>query len=111
MADRPKIEARIEVRPSPVHGQGVFATRRIRKGAWIGMFEGGQTRRDGMHVLWVIDDDGREVGIRGENDLRFLNHSLDPNAEFDGTGLFALRNIQPDCEVTFHYGDGWSDVD
>ena len=34
---------------------------------------------------------------------RFLNHSCDPNAAFDGTVLRALRPIAAGEQVTFHY--------
>jgi len=96
---------------SPIHGKGVFAIKRIRSEAYIGTFEGLETTRDGTHVLWVIDDDGCEVGIEGRNVLRFLNHSKRPNAEFRGADLHAIRNIQPGHEITFDYGEGWDDVD
>ena len=105
------IRDRVEVRNSPIHGRGVFARRRFRKGAYIATFEGRPTERDGMHVLWVLEEDGTEVGIEGRNDLRFLNHSSRPNAEFLGPDLHATRNIQPGQEITFHYGDEWDDVD
>ncbi len=84
--------------------------RRIRKGSYIATFEGRETTKDGTHVLWVENEQGRLVGIRGQNELRFLNHSSDPNAEFIGADLHALRNIQPGAELTFHYGDDWEDV-
>ena len=71
---------RIEVRESPVHGKGVFARRRLRPGQWIGRFEGDVTTENGTYVLWLIDEDGSEVGIRGRNALRFLNHGHPPNA-------------------------------
>ena len=64
-----------------------------------------------MYVLWVLDDNDREVGVEGRNALRFLNHSSRPNAEFLGLELHAIRNIQPGAEVTIHYGDAWQDVD
>lgn len=102
---------RIEVRSSPIHGRGLFARRRIRKGAYIATFEGRETARDGMHVLWVVREDGSEVGIEGRNALRFLNHSSRPNAEFLGADLHAVRNIQPGAEITFHYGEDWNDID
>jgi len=105
------IRERIEVRASPIHGRGVFARRRFRKGAWIATFEGRRTDRDGMHVLWLVDEHGREVGIEGRNALRFLNHSSHPNAEFLGPDLHAVRNIQPGQEITFHYGPDWEDVE
>jgi SET domain-containing protein len=102
---------RVEAGMSPIHGKGLFARRRFRKDAYISTFEGTRTKQDGMHVLWIIDDEDNEVGIRGENALRFLNHSSKPNAEFRGAGLHAVRNIQPGEEVTFHYGDDWEDVE
>lgn len=102
---------RVEVRNSPIHGRGVFARRRFHKGAYIASFEGVATDRDGMHVLWVLEEDGSEVGIEGRNALRFLNHSLTPNAEFLGADLHATRNVQPGQEITFHYGDEWNDVE
>ena len=105
------MDERIEVRTSPIHGRGVFARRRIRKEAYIGTFEGRETEEDGMHVLWVIDEDGHEVGIEGRNALRFLNHSRRPNAEFRGADLHAIRNIQPEQEITFDYGEAWEDID
>ncbi len=100
---------RVEVRASPIHGRGVFARRRLRRGAYIGTFEGRRTRRDGTHVLWVLQDDGSQVGIRGENELRFLNHSARPNAEFHGADLYAVRDIALGREVLIHYGDDWDD--
>ena len=102
---------RVRAQRSPIHGRGLFALRRFRKDAYIATFEGRETTEDGMHVLWVVDEDGSELGIEGQNDLRFLNHSLDPNAEFRGPDLHALRNIQPGHEITFHYGDAWEDIE
>ena len=102
---------RILVKQSSIHGRGVFARRRLRAGAYIGTFEGDATTSDGEHVLWVLGDDDREYGLRGRNELRFLNHSRLPNAEFEGPDLFAIRNIQPGAEITFHYGDAWEEVE
>ena len=102
--------ARVRVATSPIHGRGVFARGSIHRGALIGDFVGRETKRNGTHVLWVLEDDGRQVGIRGENELRYLNHSSFPNAEFRGASLYALRNIQPGWEITFDYGDDGDDV-
>lgn len=105
------IRDRLVVRSSPIHGRGVFARRRFRPDGYIATFEGSHTDRDGMHVLWIVDEDGSEVGIEGRNALRYLNHSRFPNAEFRGPDLHALRNIQPGQEITFDYGEAWDDVD
>ena len=111
MSESKRMSGRIEVRTSPIHGKGVFARRRLRSGGYIGTFEGRPARRDGMYVLWVLDDDDREMGVEGRNELRFLNHSSRPNAEFLGLDLHATRNIQPGSEVTIHYGDAWTESD
>ena len=95
------------VEPSPIHGRGLFATRVIAKGTHIGTYLGPPARRDGDYVLWILEDDGTETGINGKNDLRFVNHSYEPNAEFDGEELFATRDISPGEEITAHYGDAW----
>jgi len=95
---------------SSIHGQGVFARRRIVRGEYIGTFRGVPTRRDGDHTLWVLDEDGRHQGIRGRNALRFLNHSSRANAEFRGADLHATRTIPMDAEITIDYGDEWRDL-
>jgi len=99
----------VRVGKSPVHGRGLFARRRIRSGACIGTFEGEPTKRDGMYVLWVLEDNGKQRGIRGRNALRFLNHDPNPNAEFLGPDLHATRNIQPGAEIFIDYG--WKEGD
>ena len=96
---------------SSIHGKGVFAGRDFVRGDVIGVFEGEETADDGEHVLWIDDEaTGRIYGLRGTNDLRYVNHSSKPNAEFDGEQLVALRAIRADDEITFHYGDAWNDV-
>ncbi len=98
--------------PSKIHGKGLFAKKRIPKGTHIGTYEGPEAKRDGMHVLWIYDEnDENPVGRNGKNVLRFTNHSARPNAEFDGFDLYAIRTIKPDEEITFDYGDDWEDVD
>ncbi|MBW2725290.1 MAG: SET domain-containing protein-lysine N-methyltransferase [Deltaproteobacteria bacterium] len=104
---RPGAAERVEIGTSPIHGSGLFAARRIRTGAYVATFEGKITKRDGMHVLWTFDEDGNEYGIEGRNALRFLNHSPDPNAEFIGRDLHAVRNVQSGTELTIDYGEEW----
>ncbi len=111
MNNREWLRVRVVVQKSSVHGRGLFARTRIRKGSYIGTFEGRATQRDGEHVLWLFEADGRASGLRVENELRFLNHSSRPNAELDGRDLFAVRNIQPGREICLHYGDDWENVE
>ncbi len=99
------------VAKSRIHGQGLYATHTIEEGVRIGSYDGPLVETDSMYVLWVEGDDGVWRGIRGENELRFLNHSSAPNAAFEGPELFAMRAIGPGEEITIHYGDEWDDVD
>ena len=102
----------IEVRPSPIHGLGVFATRTFSKGEWIGRYAARKTDRDGTYVLWVYDEDRKLVsGYDGYGRLRYLNHHSQPNGEMDGLDLYALRTIRPGAEITIHHGDEWADSD
>lgn len=100
---------KIEVRPSRIHGLGVFAKRQIRRRERIGSYLSRRTRRDGMYVLWVEDEElGKVEGYDGYGRLRYLNHSAMPNSAFDGLELYALRPIRPGEEITIHYGEEWA---
>ena len=47
------------------------------------------------------------TGYEGRNEMRFMNHSDDPNAEMDGLYCYAVRDIALGCEITIDYG--WND--
>ncbi len=95
------------VGPSAIHGKGLFAACRIEKGEFIGTYEGKATRRNGPYVLWIEDDDGNYNGIHGTNELRFVNHHMKPNAQFENDALYAVCAIPAGCEITIHYGEDW----
>ena len=94
------------VAPSPIHGKGLFARERLRRGSYIGTYLGPAAQRNGSHVLWVEAEEGW-IGRRGFKRLRYVNHSAAPNAEFDGFDLYALRTIAADEEITIDYH--WDD--
>ena len=89
------------VKPSNVHGKGLFAAQKILAGEVIGEFFGKPTLTDGDHVLWLSESQGIEVIC----DFRFINHSDQPNAYYcnDGT-VVALKTIQPEVEILHDYG-------
>ena len=109
-----------KVRNSRIHGKGVFALRRIRKGTRITEYEGERVshaeadRRyehkaddDNHTFLFIVD--GRTVidaGVDG-SDARFINHSCDPNCEtvIENRRVFieAIRTIQPGDELSYDY--------
>jgi len=94
---------------SPIHGRGLFATTDLATGAMIGVYEGPVVEEDGMYVLWVEDTPGGKwTGYDGRNELRFMNHSDQPNAELDGLDCYALTDIQAGTEITIDYG--WNDA-
>ncbi len=95
---------------SPVHGNGVFAKRLIDIGEFIGRYGGAPTSVDGTYVLWVEHDDGQYRGIDGDTVLKWLNHSSDPNVEFDGPELYAIKTIEAGDELCFHYGEEWNHI-
>lgn len=76
------------IRPSPIQGNGVFATKPLRKGDLIN-----------THFKA-----GTQITDFGAN----LNHSSSPNAiskkqEDGGYKTYAEKNIEPDDEITLDY--------
>jgi uncharacterized protein len=110
----------IEVRASPLHGLGVFAAQRIRRGTRIIEYLGERVshaeadRRyedkdanDAHTFLFIVD--ARTVidaGIGG-NEARFVNHACEPNCEsvIEDRRVFieAVRTIAPGEELTYDY--------
>lgn len=93
---------------SPIHGKGLFARIEIPEDTYIGTYSGPATGADGMHVLWLHNEETDTwEGIDGKNEMRFLNHSADPNAEWWDNDLYSTRSIAEGEEITFHYGEDW----
>jgi SET domain-containing protein len=113
----------LRVRRSRVHGRGVFALSRIRRGTRVIEYLGDRVshkeadRRyeakdteDSHTFLFIVD---RSVVIDGGsqgNDARYINHGCDPNCEsvIDDRRVFieAVRTIQPGEELTYDYQIG-----
>jgi SET domain-containing protein len=109
-----------EVRHSPIHGFGVFALRRIRKGTTVTEYIGdrishaeadrryeSKTADDNHTFLFTVD--GRTVidGGVGGNDARYINHGCDPNCESATANrrvfIEAIRTIEPGDELAYDY--------
>ena len=99
-----------KVKRSSIHGRGLFAETAIEEGVLIGEYEGPPAKRNSSYVLWYEDEDGALRGIVGRNEIRFVNHSVVPNAEFIGPELVAIRPIAPGAEITAHYGADWVNI-
>ncbi len=97
-----------EVQDSPIHGKGLFANALIAEGAIIGNLQGQHVTADGPHVLWLDE----AHGFRVDNDMKYINHSLLPNAAYyDDLTVVALRDIQPGEEITHNYLGDEEDCD
>lgn len=99
----------VSVRPSRIHGLGLFAQAFIPAESYIGDYAGPKVQEDGRYVLWVEGDDGSWSGVDGRNVLRYLNHNAAPNAELNGIELYALADIERGEEITIHYGEDWAE--
>jgi hypothetical protein len=116
------------VRQSKIHGRGVYAARRIRKGTRIIEYVGdrishdvadarydAKTEDDGHTFLFVVDDDiCIDAGIGG-NEARYINHKCDANCEtiIEDRRVFieATRTIQPGEELGYDYQLTWESTD
>jgi len=117
-----------KVRRSKVHGFGVFATRRIRKGTRVVEYLGDRISHkvadqryedkledDGHTFLFIVDRGVViDAGVDG-NEARFINHGCDPNCEsvIEDRRVFieAIRTIQPGEELAYDYQIGRADDD
>jgi len=101
-----------EVKPSPIHGKGLFAKEAIAKGEIVAV--------KGGHILtgqeWATFEPGlgsAEIQIseglfiapveqsQREGSMLYTNHSCDPNIAIQGQIVFvAMRDIAPGEELT-----------
>src|SRR5580704_9330349 len=120
MSTRDRHRPMIEVRHSPVHGYGVFAMRRIRKGTTVIEYLGDRITheeaderyedkdaKDNHTFLFTVDSKTVIDAGRNGNEARFINHGCDPNCE---SGIMtkrvfidAIRTIQPGEELVYDY--------
>ena len=109
-----------EVRHSPIHGYGVFAARRIRKGTTIIEYLGDRVSHEQADARYEDKDpndnhtflftvDAKTVidaGVNG-NEARYINHACDPNCESAAANrrifIEAIRTIEPGEELSYDY--------
>ena len=99
----------IEVRNSKIHGKGVFAARRIRKGelavSWAHTKEISTAEFENLPIEdqnYIERREGR-IFLVGEPE-RYVNHSCSANTEPGRGGDVAARDIEAGEEVTADYG-------
>jgi len=105
-----KNDPRLEARPSPIHGTGVFATDDIKEGEVLIVWGGTLFTPEDIcagkaleHSYCTIDE-GVILGHTPEDGYSvddFINHSCDPNVWMvDAITIAARRDIQTDEEIT-----------
>lgn len=101
-----------EVRESPLHGRGLFATQYIPEDTVIGWLKTKKAKKkkhdlNGPYILWIDGD----KPVRVTCNMRFINHSDQPNAAYyDDLSVMALRDIEPGEEIVHNYmGDAADD--
>lgn len=113
----------VKVRRSKIHGRGVFALQRIKKGTRVIEYLGDRIthkeaderyadhdENDNHTFLFIVDRRTVIDGGVGGNDARFINHSCDGNceSEIEGGRIFieAIKNIEPGDELSYDYQIG-----
>jgi len=102
-----------------VTGLGLFAMRPIKKSEKIAEYKGprvdaeeaARLERRGNRYLYEINPRVTIDGTPRNNMARYANHSCNPNADTYTYGgrvfIRALRNIKPDEEITYDYGNDY----
>lgn len=118
----------IQLRRSPIHGNGVFAARALPKGMRLIQYRGtlrphdeidrcyGGDADSGHTFLFTLNDDYVIDANLGGNTARWINHSCDPNCEAvlhespsgdpsrDRVFIETIRPIKAGEELTYDYG-------
>lgn len=95
-----RMDKRLYVDESPIHGKGLFAKKPIKAGVSLGRLHGMLTEDDGTYVLWL----NKRIGLEITNEFRFINHDANPNCALTDTEVITLRAIDTGEELTHDYG-------
>jgi hypothetical protein len=112
----PPVPEGVELKPSPVHGIGAFATKDWNEGDQIGVYTGicmlkkeflEQYGTDIQHVYWTRQNFPWSVVwvAKGANRnfITYINESADPNVMLIRRKLYALKNISIGEELFLKY--------
>jgi SET domain-containing protein len=108
----------VEVRPSTIDGQGVFALEPIVSKRKIGEIRGESITVDEARIratrserIMIVELSPRKAidFSRSADPMRYTNHSCQPNAQLvianGRVEFFSLRAIAPGDEITVDYGE------
>ena len=116
MSPAPPLRELYEVKPSRIHGTGVFARTALAEGTRIVEYLGERVtkeeslrrRQGGNFFVFIVTDQFDIDGAVDWNPARFINHSCAPNCEArladERIWISALRDLRAGEELTFNYG-------
>ena len=105
-----------EVKPSGIHGTGVYARIPIPEetrileyvGERLSKEESWRRRQENNFFIFTVTEDIDIDGAVDWNPARFINHSCAPNCEAreedEQIWIYALRDLAAGEELTFNYG-------
>lgn len=106
----------IQVRPSGIHGQGLFALTDIHEGTNIMVISGEVIsedecvrREDEENNVYIFWNEDNYIDTSNTDKIKYINHNCDCNCEVtdrDDESLFlaATRDIHAGDELTIDYG-------
>jgi uncharacterized protein len=107
----------VEVRASRIDGRGAFAAEAVPARRKIGEIRGesisvreARRRASGVARIMIVElSEKRAIDAsRGDDPLRFTNHSCRPNAVLrirqGRAEIYAMRDLAPGEEITVNYG-------
>ena len=112
-----------EVKPSPIHGFGVFARRNLPEdtrvleylGERLTKAESLRRRKLGNFFVFIVTDEFDIDGAVDWNPARFINHSCTPNCdaqmEDERIWIIARRELREGEELSFNYGYNLDDYE
>lgn len=106
------LRVRAEVRPSPIHGLGLFALERIPRGTVVWSFDAGVDQLSSSPAPHGYSFRTEHGHIIPGDDAKFINHSATPNLETTPglTPAVAVRDIEVGEELTedYAYDPDWT---
>jgi len=95
----------VRVKPSPIHGLGLFAGKTQIRGELLGLYDGSPTF-DVENPYTLIETGKQDVewGVMGVGPLRYMNHARPATCSVDGFLIHARKGIPIGSELTIDYG-------
>jgi len=103
----------LEIRSSPIHGYGVFATRNIKSGVNLGEFIGEYMTHkvfkqkygnDRKYTYFRQRTWEYRVAKEKRNFITYINHSENPNTRLAKWCCYTICDIQQGDELLLNYG-------